>query len=984
MGPEQAAMLVNFVGSMDDAMLDTMKTTEKAQKSLGKLAKEGFSTGRTLQESYDMAKDAAIASFRSIGHARESFVKDSAKQFAELSKTLKELAAKGGPMGMVIEKMADMHAIGVKALLPEALRPMAAVMGEMIGEAVPLAGALGSLGFRLGMLFSPFGIILAALTVFGVLLMDARMKTKSWGEALEMTLKRVAEYFQKFKEFALKALDQVLNYLVNFTDDLAKRAKEMDWKKFFQNLFAKVGGALRSAAGAIKDAIGMLWGAITGGLDGESGPAKSRVGKILQNLISVFKNVFSGLFAALKDVDWSASLQAIMSALSAAFAGANKLLKKIPFKEIFGALFDGLGKVLDVLGSEQVGSFLGNLVQSILERGSILIDAIVMLLETGLDKLTNMNLADKLGKVVENALSIILGALEGLIPLVGKILEKLPGLLRKAFDLIIELVKTIPARVGEILKGLGPKLGPLLGKLITILLDFLWEIPGLLKDLVVKLVTSLPDILKGLATLVEGALSLLQDLLINALDAIKEWLIKKFPSAAGPITAVFDGIKKAIQFVFKVVKWFIDGVKKGFQILWDFVKKVWDFLFGDNGIVKVYFQTVFTIISDILSWFVEAWKVAYDFVKAQVENVLGFVGAMWDWIGKVVGTIVEFIYTFVKERYDAVQKVITDVLKAVGKAWDTLKTAVEDIIKGFKDKIDTAFKAIQKTVEDAMKAAGKAWEDFKTVVKDIMDWVEKKALESFKKITDALDGATKKVKEFFIGAEKGAEDTFGNSIHTWVEGDMEKTTKAFDDAGNTIVKAMSTQMHDAVVEALGKAFDEAFKKAAKKTQKFTDDEMVIFNKFLDKLVKAWTDAWRTIVLNTEAAALLINNAVEKVSTSLAATIASYQQAISLRKEADRLAKTSEAETGSSETTPLDASLETLIKVTNEPAWFFGPEGWVEITARNQLALIEVLKSIANAIGKASPAQSGNVAEARRQLGLGPGKGPGGAMPGGRR
>jgi phage-related protein len=162
-GPDKAAELVNFFREGDVAAIEMMKNVTKAPADLGKLAKEGFRSGRTLAESFELTKDSFIASFRAIGrvHAR-AFVKDTRAEFKKFNQTLKAMVEKGGPMGQFVEKMSEMHQLGALALVPKTLRPMATVFGEMVGQMTPAITAMGAMGFRIKMLANPFVALTAA------------------------------------------------------------------------------------------------------------------------------------------------------------------------------------------------------------------------------------------------------------------------------------------------------------------------------------------------------------------------------------------------------------------------------------------------------------------------------------------------------------------------------------------------------------------------------------------------------------------------------------------------------------------------------------------------------------------------------------------------------------------------------------------------------------------------------------------------------
>jgi phage-related protein len=162
-GPEEAARLVNFFKTGKVEAIAMMKDVMKSPAQLGKLGKQAHRTGRTLAESFELAKDSFISSFRAISRKEAvDFVRGTGKEFKRFNKNLKELASDGGPMGELVKKFAEMHQIGALSLIPKTLRPMAAVFGEILGELGPMVGILGSLGFRFSMLANPIVMVTAA------------------------------------------------------------------------------------------------------------------------------------------------------------------------------------------------------------------------------------------------------------------------------------------------------------------------------------------------------------------------------------------------------------------------------------------------------------------------------------------------------------------------------------------------------------------------------------------------------------------------------------------------------------------------------------------------------------------------------------------------------------------------------------------------------------------------------------------------------
>ena len=179
LGPEAAQQVWNFFENADEATLKTMASVKGATADLGKLGKEGFSTGLTLKDSFERAKDAFIMNFRAISRKEAvNFVAETSAEFKKFSKGLTEVAADGGPMGAIVSKFSEMHQIGALALLPKTLRPMATVFGSMLKEATPLIGALGALGLN----FKHLTVVTPILAVLGLAAAMKAAEKKTMGQ----------------------------------------------------------------------------------------------------------------------------------------------------------------------------------------------------------------------------------------------------------------------------------------------------------------------------------------------------------------------------------------------------------------------------------------------------------------------------------------------------------------------------------------------------------------------------------------------------------------------------------------------------------------------------------------------------------------------------------------------------------------------------------------------------------------------------------
>jgi phage-related protein len=810
LGEQMTADLVNMFGNADDALLKTMADTKSAVKPLHKLADAGFSTGRTLEDAYNMMRDSAISRFRAISNAGGKFVTDSGREFKHWGDIMAKTAAKGGPMGMVIRKMSEMNIIGIKALLPETLRPMAAVFGEMTAQITPMIGALGALGFRFTMLLSPVGLLVMGLVAFGAMLVDARMKSKSWGEALRKVIAKVEGYFKSFRKWVTGALDTALNYLVKFTDMLAAKAKAMDWKKFFVNLFAKLGNAVVSVAKFIARAVGSIWDGIQNALSGTSGPSKTRVGRILDNLISVFKGVFSGLFAAIGKIDFGRVLSGVFDSLLKVVRGALKFLGSDTAKSLLDSVITFLGDHVKMLGH-----------------------AVLNLVNQALDFLANLDVARALAPIVTNVLDLLAGALGKLIDALGPVLSGLPGLLIKAFDIALDFVKKVPDLVATALKKLGPKIGPLLGKVAGLVLDLLWDVTKSLPHVIWAVLKALPDILMGLGKLLLSVASFLEEAVVGILDGIRDWLTKKMPWAAGIITGIFGTLKFVLTLPFKLLK---IAIHVAMAVIEEFVGLI-KFLGTVFQVLWTVVKTVFTAIGGII-------KFVYEEIVKPIAKAFGI--TFTDVWTKVIQPIWEAVPKWFSDLFTSIKNYILADIQAVVDIFENFGRKAKDALGGIMDKVKSLFghsmntiigADMEKTVQVMNDAANTIMDMLEKKIFDVVVSAFPKAFEAAFKKSDAIfDKFTKYQTAHFQKFLDNLIDRFGRAWKSIID----MTSSAMQDIGKMIADVTAslakTQFAYAQMQVEKGKAETAAKdaKAAKEADKVDEKSLSL----TDRLIRA--------------------------------------------------------------------------------------------------------------------------------------------------
>jgi len=473
--------LINLMTQADDTIFAAMKTTEKATDSVGKLGEEGHTTGRTLQEAFEMAQQQMETSFRSIGNARQKFVRDSVKEFGRVAQSLKAIAAKGGPMGEMVTLMSDMHSLGSLALLPETLRPMAAVLGTILQQIGPIIAGFGALVMFFPKMMLYLGPVVAILGFFTTQLLAARMETDSWAEAftkagenIKAKLSKwggwITGFFDKVGEAIPNALDKVstlfsdwldrlletgvggqsrlLDSFLNFaksigknlgkvgkaflkfgaaiTGALAKAAETIDWADFFQTLFASIGRAVSGVGRFLLGAAKAIMRMLAEGFGVAAGD-KSVVGQIISNLLTVFTEVASGLVSVMKSVDWGQLVTTVFGVITGFFAKGNELIASVDWMGVVDAIFKGIGTAFKALAGSGAGSLLGTLANALIGRVAVVGEALLAVLGRALEWLGKADWSGLLGMLLKLAGGIV----EAAVGAVGQLVGKLPDILGK-------------------------------------------------------------------------------------------------------------------------------------------------------------------------------------------------------------------------------------------------------------------------------------------------------------------------------------------------------------------------------------------------------------------------------------------------------------------------------------------------------------------------------------------------------------------------
>lgn len=215
-GAEAAEQMVSFYSQADAATLETMASVQGATRDLGALGREAHSTGRTLQDSLDMALASANQQLANLSRseARE-FVRDTARDMRAMGQSIAEVGRGNGPLASFVQQMSLASRIGGLAFLPPQLRSTAMMAQQMSTHMGAMLDSFSSLGGILGM-------VRTGLALFATRVLTSHQATESWGE----TIARVG---REFVGLAADGLRRAGEFIAN----IARQFAEFDMTTIF-------------------------------------------------------------------------------------------------------------------------------------------------------------------------------------------------------------------------------------------------------------------------------------------------------------------------------------------------------------------------------------------------------------------------------------------------------------------------------------------------------------------------------------------------------------------------------------------------------------------------------------------------------------------------------------------------------------------------------------------------------------------------------
>lgn len=759
LGDEAGNAMVDFFSQADEATLQVMASTKLATVDLEKMANESHSSSRTLAESFQMAEDQFITSFRNIGRKEAvQFVADTTKQFSIFTEKMNKVAAGDGPMAGIVKQFSLMHQIGAKALLPETLRPIAALMGTMGKEIVPLIGILGSLGFRLGMLVSPLALLAVPVAILGIRFADLMMKGNSVGQAFEQIGKDIVGFLGKIPGF----VNKVINSLFELTSKMFESSKNLDFTAFFAKIFGGLKGAGKGLGPTLAAFAHDVINGIGDVLSGKDPKTQSKLAGIIVNLIGAISNTFKAL---VKGMDASGLGAGIVDFLKNGFLFAlqapNKILGAIDWHLVVSTIFDLIGKGFTALSDKRVGGFLAMIGDAIAERVNILGGILLEFVGGALDFLAKADLSGWVTGLLHNILQLAGSLVSGVIDLIGQIMAKIPEWVPKIYETVEKLLKELPPKLGAFLDEAGTMIGPMLTKLLTSLITGIGELIKKIPSVIGMLMDAMPSILDGIGKLLQGVISFVEKVIMGALDGIMNGLTNLFPQYAEEIKAAFGFIKSFFITIFDNLKGvynvFITVLKAGWYVL----RTVVEFVFGAiwNTIKDTWDAIViaFTFVKDAV---VAGWKTLSENVSAVILEIQ----TAWDTFAGAVTTVWNTIWGTITGVFTSIQETASGVIQWLGDGWNTVVTFIGGLWTSFSTWFSNLWPGAAKVVGEVWSwissTIGKVWSGIKEAGQSVgkaMSSVWESMMSGIKVVYDFIIDAVNEMKKA-LASLPGAED----------------------------------------------------------------------------------------------------------------------------------------------------------------------------------------------------------------------------------
>lgn len=872
LAPEAAKTITGLLRNMDVDKLALLDTTKVVGKSMGKMANEAWRSSMTLQESFDLMMGSAESRFRRIGQAATmTFVHQTGKAFDTFNEKASALVKEGGPMGMLVKKMAEISFIGAKALLPQALQPIAMLFGHLSPMVFEAVTAFTQLGPILMHLVNPFTLLVGLVAAFHLGIKQAEVHLASQNKTYQQNA---------------KAITAVETNLKNLKKGTAAYTKELDKLKKLEASQGSIEAGYRKEATAnfVKDLNKRIKAVVD-----YAKALVSHIPEILHEVGDAFKSLAA---PPPEGIDWKEIWKAVVETATKAFHGIQDFWKN---------LIEGLTAKDDPKSAEPLGKQLGRLLRTAF---NFAYDEIRKYLADWWKRMgdiwgdTNKPFGDKVKETAEGSAGILIaafaiGKFTPVFDVLGLLGSALGGLLRPAltaglgllWDGIVGIGATLAgwgetiAIVIEFFTGLTVGITAAIAVVLALVAAFaIWpEKANAAVDTVVKWVKG------GFSKLAEWVTTLFVDLFTGLLDVVmpdkgESWVEhfeKLFMRIVDAIRDVFAIVPKLIIGIFSGV-W--DGIEnallKKFPEAGEKIKQFFDYVRRDLGWVGDALKELLNpikAIEDGLSWVgkklgLVSKDAPKEMAKDAAEGVKAAVAKVSDEVKPGVEKTMAAVTTEVKAgTKDIALQVSDSVQKGMNQAVDSVAQSTDDITKqvgkadifGPLNKIGGVGTRVGEKLgkEIAQPVAAATNESVKAAVAAVPEQVKPAVAAAMKDVSDQIQVYTKALAASLpaqlqpgidqaIGAMQGGGRAMAGALASGLQEGMDLAIKVVQDGA----QLMSNTLAGSIQEGMNKAVDSV--------QQSTDAiatqvEKVFYDKITVSITDSFTETFRIVLQQTK-------------------------------------------------------------------------------------------------------------------------------------
>lgn len=598
--PTKRTELLKFSAKeLEDGTNNLAKTMEAMGTAASNSSKEivkSHTDSRTAAERFQMQQEDFMQRFRNMGTMKTGdFLRETAKSFKNFGDLMERTAKSGGPMALVVNKLADIQKFGAAGLFPPDMQGPLVALGATAESLISPIAKLRAAGINV---MSPFGMLALAAAGLAAKFVALKAAGKTTDEALaevgKIVLKFLTKTLPKYAKMATKAV-------ADFIRSLFQPPKKSSLPKataMAKSIAFALVQTLYTAFQFAKEAIVSLWKGLTGQMtsaDVLSGSDAQAIGagigiKLRQAFDFAKKMVVNYL------TNWWATMNTIWSDPNLSIGDKLKqsLLPSLP---LIGGLALGMGPLIKLFRT--LGPVIRIVGLALAQFGSFASFAWGVL--SGL-----WSILAGIGSILNTVTMAVFGVSSAMATAILAV-----GALALGFQYFPQQTQ---AAVDSV-KNFASMIGPYLGQALTYFGEFMLALPLLLfRGLMVmnqQIFGFLADFAPALGQAFFAIGEVLKSLVGGILVGIRDTLASQFPTAAGPIFAVFDFITKAfdtvvgalqVGFVFigeliGTVSYFFERLFGVVVLVFDIIgQNIWAFIQNNIGPLLGWFSNLFTSI----------------------------------------------------------------------------------------------------------------------------------------------------------------------------------------------------------------------------------------------------------------------------------------------------------------------------------------------------------------------------------------------------